>query len=127
MLSLIHIYLRLRAVYSRDIRSPGIAELFSAQSINLPTIIDPFRNNASVAVTRYTGGNPDLKPEISHTLSYGGSYSPRFLPGFSVSIDYYSIEIDDVIGTISAQDAVNRCFAGFQPACACLLYTSRCV
>lgn len=116
--------LRLRGVYSRDIRSPGIAELFTAQSITLPTIIDPFRNNASVPVTRYTGGNPDLRPEISHTLSYGGSYSPRFLPGLSFSIDYYSIEIDDVIGTISAQDAVNRCFAGFQPACATIVRDS---
>jgi outer membrane receptor protein involved in Fe transport len=113
--------LRLRGVYSRDIRSPGIAELFTTQSITLPTVIDPFRNNASVAVTRYAGGNPDLKPEISHTLSYGGSYSPRFLPGLSFSIDYYSIEIDDVIGTISAQDAVNRCFAGYQRACATIV------
>jgi len=113
--------LRLRGVYSRDIRSPGIAELFAVQSISIPTVIDPFRNNASVLVTRYTGGNPDLKPEISHTLSYGGSYSPRFVPGLSFSIDYYSIEIDDVIGTISAQDAINRCFAGFQPACATIV------
>jgi outer membrane receptor protein involved in Fe transport len=113
--------LRLRGIYSRDIRSPAIAELFSVQSINLPTVIDPFRNNASVLVTRYTGGNPDLLPEVSHTLSYGGSYSPRFLPGLSFSIDYYSIKIDDVIGTISAQDAINRCFAGYQPACATIV------
>ncbi len=113
--------LRLRGVYSRDIRSPGIAELFAVQSISIPTVIDPFRNNTSVLVTRYTGGNPDLKPEISHTLSYGGSYSPRFVPGLSFSIDYYSIKIADVIGTISAQDAINRCFAGFQPACATIV------
>jgi outer membrane receptor protein involved in Fe transport len=109
--------LRLRGVYSRDIRSPAISELYAIQSINLPTVIDPFRNNQSVLVTRFTGGNPNLRPEIAHTLSFGGSYSPHYVPGLSFSVDYYDIDIKDVIGTISAQDAINRCFAGYQPAC----------
>lgn len=109
--------LRLRSVYSRDIRSPAISELFAIQSINIPTVIDPFRNNQAVLVTRFTGGNPNLRPEIASTLSFGGSYAPHYVPGLNISVDYYDIDIKDVIGTISAQDAINRCFAGFQPAC----------
>lgn len=116
--------LRLRGVYSRDIRSPGISELFAIQSINIPTVIDPFRNNQSVLVTRYTGGNPNLRPEIAHTLSFGGSYAPHYVPGLNFSVDYYEIDIKDVIGTISAQDAINRCFAGYQPACATIVRDS---
>lgn len=114
----------LRSVYSRDIRSPAISELFATQSINLPTVIDPFRANAPTLVTRFTGGNPNLRPEIAHTLSFGGSYTPSYIPGLSLSVDYYDINIKDVIGTISAQDAINRCFAGYQPACATIVRDS---
>ena len=44
------------------------------------------------------GGNPTgLKPEVADTYSFGGVFTPHFLPGFSASIDYFHIKVNKVI------------------------------
>lgn len=103
--------LLLRAVYSRDIRSPSITEYFLSRSTSIGAVQDPFVGAPQGNVTVYGGGNPDLTPETSHTLTVGGSYSPQFLRGFSVSLDYYEIDIKNVITVITAQDTLNQCYA----------------
>ena len=35
---------------------------------------------------------------------------PRWVPGLSLSADYYSIKIEDAIAAVSAQDIVNNCY-----------------
>ncbi len=109
--------LLLRAVLSRDIRSPSIAELFTARITNIQNVSDPFNAGQVVSVIRFGGGNPDLEPETAKTLTLGGSYSPRFAPGLRLSVDWYNIRIDQVIGGLTAQDIVNQCFAGNQALC----------
>jgi len=102
----------LRAVYSRDIRSPSIAELFTGRATNIAPVNDPYRSNEQVpSVTSFTGGNPTLNPETSNTLTLGGSYSPGFAPGLRFSVDYYKIKIKGVIITPTNQQVVDRCFA----------------
>lgn len=111
--------LLLRAVYSRDIRSPNITELFTVRGTNITPVIDPYRtlpgsSTPGVAqgnVTSFTGGNTSLVPETSHTLTLGASYSPRSVPGLSISADYYDITIDNVIGTLTPQDTLNNCLS----------------
>ncbi|WP_428684936.1 TonB-dependent receptor plug domain-containing protein [Sphingopyxis sp.] len=106
--------LLLRAVYSRDIRSPSITEYFLNRSTNIGTVFDPFVGaNGTVQnnVVVYGGGNKLLTPEISHTLTVGGSYSPSFAPGLRLSVDYYDIDIDNVITTVTANDLLKQCFA----------------
>ncbi len=103
-----------RAVYSRDIRSPSITEYYLSRSTNIGTVFDPFQGqNGAVQnnVVVYGGGNANLTPEIAHTLTLGGSYSPSFAPGFRLSVDYYDIDIDNVITTITANDILKQCFA----------------
>ena len=48
------------------------------------------------------GGNPDLDPEESDTISYGIVFTPRFAPGLSMSLDYFDIEVEDLISTFGA-------------------------
>ncbi|APR52153.1 TonB-dependent receptor [Sphingomonas koreensis] len=104
--------LLLRAVYSRDIRSPSITEYYLSRSVNIGVVQDPYRGGAVQSnVTVYGGGNKNLTPEISHTLTLGGSYSPSFIPGFRLSVDYYDINIDNVITVIPTQTLLGQCFA----------------
>jgi outer membrane receptor protein involved in Fe transport len=110
----------LRGVYSRDIRSPAINELFTVRTTSTVQVIDPFRRNEAVTIRAFGGGNPNLVPETSHTLALGGSYAPTWAPGFSVSLDYYRIEIEKVIATIAPQNAILSCFAGNSAACGTL-------
>ena len=57
-----------------------------------------------------SGGNPNLTEETATTWTVGGVLQPRFLPGLTISADYYSIEIEDAIAAVTAQDIVNTCY-----------------
>lgn len=62
------------------------------------------------------GGNPRLSEETADTWSFGVVYQPRFesalFSNMSFAIDYYNIEIEDVISSISAADMLKGCFNG---------------
>ncbi|WP_373488026.1 TonB-dependent receptor domain-containing protein [Blastomonas sp.] len=57
-----------------------------------------------------SGGNPNLTEETATTWTVGGVLQPRFLPGLTMSADYYSIKIEDAIAAVTAQDIVNTCY-----------------
>jgi outer membrane receptor protein involved in Fe transport len=61
-------------------------------------------------VTTASGGNPNVNPEEADTWTAGVVFQPNFLRGFSVSVDYYDIDIADAISTVGTQSVVNRCF-----------------
>ncbi|MBB5712867.1 outer membrane receptor protein involved in Fe transport [Sphingomonas xinjiangensis] len=109
---------RLRAVTSRDVRAPNLSELFAAPTVTtLPNFGDPFRNVA-VQVFQNTIGNPDLQPEIARNTEIGAVYAnPSWLPGLSLSFDYYSIKLDGVVSTLSPDQIVRFCFEGNQAFC----------
>ena len=46
------------------------------------------------------GGNQKLQAETSDTVSYGGVFTPRFLPGFDFSVDYYDIDVKGAVSTV---------------------------
>ena len=57
-----------------------------------------------------SGGNPNLQEETATTWTAGAVVQPRFIPGLTLSADYYSIKIEDAIAAVSAQDIVNNCY-----------------
>lgn len=114
----------LRATRSRDIRAPSIGDLFSSGALNIRPVVDEDtagRNDPNYdpnpTVQIFSGGNPDLQPEVSKTWTVGGSYSPSGLPGFRVSVDYYDINISGAITTLDPSDLTAACAAGDQTAC----------
>ncbi|SBV53312.1 TonB-dependent receptor [Xanthomonas bromi] len=56
-----------------------------------------------------SGGNPELKPERARSLSYGLVWQPEFFEGFGMSIDYWRIDLQDAIGTVTAETNATRC------------------
>ena len=110
--------LRLRATRSRDIRAPNLSELFTSGRTQSATVVDPFKNNVRTSgIFITTTGNANLQPERADTLTLGAVFQPSFVPGLSISADYYDIKINDAIGSLSAQQGVDQCFAGNQLAC----------
>ena len=128
--------IRFRGAYTRAVRAPNLVDLFSDVSQNFaPAPNDPCsaRNIGTGSATRaancaadgiptsydfvYTssieilsGGNPNLRAETSDNYTVGGILTPRFLPGFSLSVDYFDIKVDDVITAPSAQQIMNACY-----------------
>jgi outer membrane receptor protein involved in Fe transport len=108
--------LRLRATRSRDIRAANLAELFTSSQLLFTTIADPATGQNVLART-LSVGNPNLKPEKADTTTVGPVYQPAWFPGFSVSVDYYNIDIDGAIDQLGAQDIVTRCSEGDTALC----------
>ncbi|WP_312707349.1 TonB-dependent receptor [Stenotrophomonas sp.] len=65
-----------------------------------------------------SGSNPELKPETSKTWTAGFVYSPNFVQGLDISLDWWKIRIDDVIAAESVTSILNNCYVlGIQGAC----------
>ncbi len=74
------------------------------------TTTEPFTNRPSSGVGAANRGNPDLQAERGTSFTIGAVFQPSFLPGASLSIDYYDIKIDDAINTLLPQTVLNQCY-----------------
>jgi len=77
-----------------------------------PQNTDDFRPNYTSGIAGLAGGNPNLKPEQSDSFTFSTALRPRFIPNFSLVLDYYEITIDDVIAAVSADTAAANCVDG---------------
>jgi iron complex outermembrane recepter protein len=128
---------RLRGSYQRAVRAPNVIELFSTAGLGLFDMArDPCSGptpTATLAECRNTGlpdalygtdlnstagqynaifgGNVDLQPEEADTWTVGIVFTPTFIDGLAVTVDYWNIEVDDTIGTVPPQTALNQCLA----------------
>jgi iron complex outermembrane recepter protein len=132
---------RVRASYSRAVRAPNIAELFTPQAVALDGTKDPCAGPTptptaaqcaltGVSAAQYghigansasqyyglLGGNPNLSPEKSDTYSAGIVVTPHFVPNFSMTFDYFNIKLQDTIGRIGADTIISNCIATGDPA-----------
>ncbi len=69
-----------------------------------------FEDPLSAGFPGAVGGNPGLTPETAETESIGVIITPTMLPGLALSIDLISIEIEDAIVSVSAQNIVDQCY-----------------
>ena len=57
-----------------------------------------------------TAGNPNLQEETAETYTVGFIFQPDFLEGFSLTLDYWNITIEDAIEAVSSQNIVDGCY-----------------
>ena len=139
--------IKFRGNYSRAVRAPNIAELFSPANTTLTNLaIDPCagsapNNNANLRavciaqgapaaligsiipdpagqVNSTGGGNLALGPEKSNSWGAGVTLAPSGLPGFNLTVDYYNIKITGAITNPTPSDVINACFANLTAASA---------
>ncbi|MEZ5742712.1 MAG: TonB-dependent receptor [Sphingomonadaceae bacterium] len=103
-------FLRLRGTWSRDVRAANLSERFDKTG-GVAVLDDPRTADVTEAinVTRFSGGNPNVNPEKADTWTVGAVLRPDFLPGFSLSADYYDIKIKGAIGQLGSQAVLNGC------------------
>jgi hypothetical protein len=70
----------------------------------------PFSNVSGANISGFNQGNSNLEPEQGTSITVGAVIQPRFLPGFSFTVDYYDIEITEAISGLNGQAIVNACF-----------------
>ncbi len=69
-----------------------------------------YRDPLSARFVGETSGNPNLREEKAQTFSVGAIVQPRFIEGLSLTVDYWSIQINDAIASVGAQDIVDNCY-----------------
>jgi len=105
---------RFRAVRSRDIRAPNLSELFPAPIVSNSTVLTP---QGQLTILNRAIGNESLTPELGTTSEFGVVWQPSFIDGLRMSIDYYKIEINDAIASLTAQQIVDQCLAFNDQTC----------
>jgi iron complex outermembrane receptor protein len=68
-------------------------------------IVDPA---GQVNVT--TGGNLNLDAEDAETWTLGAVFQPEAIPGLAITVDYYSIVVENAITNPTADDVFSACF-----------------
>lgn len=131
--------IKFRGGYAHAVRAPNISELFTPVTVGLTNLgTDPCSgaaplNNANLravclaqgapvgtlgSITNPTagqanvaaGGNLNLKPETSNSYTIGTVLTPSFVPGLSLTVDYYNIKVSKAITTPTPGDLILACF-----------------
>jgi len=131
--------IRIRGQYGRSVRAPNLTETsfpltqnfapgFSDpclpqnignnanRAANCAADLGPLLNDAGFqALPAYSleilsGSNPSLTEEKSDSYTIGAVFTPRIVPGLSLTFDYFDIRVNDVITSVAAQQLVNTCY-----------------
>ena len=70
------------------------------------------RQEAANFGNTFSRGNKDLLPEVGDTTTMGVVFTPTFVPGLTMSIDYYQILLTNAIAQANGQVIVDQCFQG---------------
>ena len=65
---------------------------------------------AQTPVPFNSGSNPLLQPEYSESKTVGIVYSPSFVEGLTVGLDWWNIRIDDTVVSDSPNTILNDCY-----------------
>lgn len=89
----------------RNCAAAGVPTTLVVDGMTIPWI-----NTPASGVSGFNQGNPNLTPEVGKSLTVGAVFQPRFIPGLSLTVDYYNIKISNVIQGLSGQAIINRCY-----------------
>lgn len=90
--------LTVRFTWGLGFREPSLEELYSAPISDIQPSHDPMNGGAfEPETTTLIQSSPDLQPEDSETFSGGVVWTPKFVPGLTVSTDLWQIERTGVV------------------------------
>jgi iron complex outermembrane receptor protein len=102
---------RFRGTTSIDIRAPTLNDLFQPATL-LQNVFTDLHVNLPDG-THYAGttafssqGNSNLVPEVARTYTVGAVWTPDFISGLTMSLDYYRIHMANAIGQIAPSTTI---------------------
>ena len=142
-----------RASYNRAVRAPNVVELFTTQAVGLGGTVDPCAGpavgglvngftaaqcaNTGVTAGQFGsitpnpanqynalfGGNTALSPETADTYTFGLLLKPRWVPGLTISADYFDIKVVDLINPgLPYQTVLQNCLTTANPTTCSLIH-----
>ena len=95
----------LRATYQTAFRAPGLQQLYMGQTVAHPFLLDPARGDEGMQYKTISGGNTDLHPEESDSVSIGAVIDIPMPDNMdlAVSVNWSRVELEDQITSLGAQ------------------------
>ncbi|WP_293381840.1 TonB-dependent receptor [Phenylobacterium sp. SCN 70-31] len=94
-------------------RNPGYDPLVGFQ--------DPAENTGLVTIT--SGGNPNLRNELSETVTWGISFQPSYIPGLTFTADRIQVDLTDGLSAFTPASFLATCYdSSPQPADICATF-----
>ncbi len=126
---------KLRGSFSHAVRAPNVIELYQAAGLGLydmssdpcgesmqydaatclartgldPSLWGTDLNSSAGQYNAIFSGSTDLQPEKADTWTVGIVFTPTFLDGFSATLDYWNIKVDDTISYQLPDITLNQC------------------
>jgi iron complex outermembrane recepter protein len=100
---------RTTAAYQGPVTNANLRAVCLAQGAPLSTIGNIINPTAAQANGTFAGSLA-LRPETSNSYTIGIVFQPRFIPGLSLTVDYYKIHIKDAITQPGSGDLITGCF-----------------
>lgn len=104
-----------RASYAEGFQAPGLVQLNQGEVSRLNTDQVDFWRSEVTNLPEDTGaefrrslriGNRDLDPQNSRSTVLGVVFQPRFLPGFTASLDYWTFEQEGIIDNFGVENSI---------------------
>lgn len=92
-------------VATQCLADPGVRRNAEENGGVVTFIQTDFQGVGTLSVT-----NPNIQEESGDTYTYGLVWTPDFAPGLTATIDYYDIELDDAISSVSTQFIIDQCY-----------------
>ena len=103
-------WLLLRGSWGTGFRAPSLVQLFSGSLTFSQELRDQRRfvktgapEDESSPLQVLSGGNPDLDPEDSENFSAGFVFTPPIVPGLTLTVDFYRVDVDQSIASLDPQ------------------------
>ena len=126
---------KLRGSFSHAVRAPNIIELYQPAGLGLfdmnadpcgesmqyslqacvdytgldPSLYGTDLDNSADQYNALFSGSTDLEPESADTWTIGIVFTPTFIEGFSATVDYWNIKVDDTISTQPGDVTLDQC------------------
>ena len=110
-----------RASWGRGFKAPNLTSLYQSRSQSFNDLSDIYRCEEmgtdpcpTFQVENFTGGNPELQAETAESFNVGVVVEP--IPSLSFSVDYFNIEIEDVVTSLSLSQVLELENVGTLPS-----------
>ncbi len=101
--------LTFRSTWGEGFREPSLEELFSAPISTLEISHDPQKGGLVESETNtLIQSNPNLAPEDSRAFTAGVVYTPKWVPGLNLSVDFWDIERTGIVAAPTADQVLQR-------------------
>ena len=103
--------LMLRTVAATGFRAPSVSELYGGNSGSFDYLVDPWDQEQDPQILVNRTSDEDLKPEESESYTAGLVYSPSYVDGLSLTVDYWRFKVKNAITRLDTQAGINACHA----------------